>query len=111
MMIPIENLADSTIEFIAQKVKENPEIDLKPMMQYFSIDVICKVAFGMETKCRLEADPEMYKLFTSIIDDFKFDTYPKATIWAILLHFPESSLTLGDLLIPGIESVLVKDLP
>ena len=34
MMIPIENLADSTIEFIAQKVKENPEIDLKPMMQY-----------------------------------------------------------------------------
>jgi cytochrome P450 family 3 subfamily A len=95
MMIPIENLADSTIEFIAQKVKENPEIDLKPMMQYFSIDVICKVAFGMDTKCRLEADPEMFKLFTGIVEDFKFDTYPKATIWAILSHFPELLSKLG----------------
>ena len=95
MMIPIENLADSTIELIAQQVKENPEIDLKPMMQYFSIDVICKVAFGMETKCCLEADLKMYKLFTSIIEDFKFDTYPKATIWAILWHFPELLSKLG----------------
>ena len=95
MMIPIENLADSTIEFIAQKVKENPEIDLKPMMQYFSIDVICKVAFGLDTKCRTEEDPDMHKLFTSIMEDFKFDTYPKATIWAILSHFPELLSKLG----------------
>ena len=95
MMIPIENLADSTIEFIAQKAEKNPEIDFKLMMQYFSIDVICKVAFGMDTKCRIEEDPEMFKLFTSIIEDFTFDTYPKATIWAILSHFPELLSKLG----------------
>ena len=95
MMTPIENLADSTLEFIAQKAKGNPEIDLKPMMQYFSIDVICKVAFGLDTKCRTEEDPDMHKLFTSIMEDFKFDTYPKATIWAILSHFPELLSKLG----------------
>jgi len=89
MMVPIEKLADSSIDHITEKAKENPEIDFKPIVQSFAVDVICKVAFGMETKCRLDQDQEMFKLFTRIINDFRIDTWIMTFLWNFFFLFPE----------------------
>ena len=88
-MVPIEELADSSIDHITEKAKENPEIDFKPIVQSFAVDVICKVAFGMETKCRLDEDQEMFKLFTRIINDFRIDTWIMTFLWNFFFLFPE----------------------
>jgi len=88
MLHPIEGIADSTIEFIEEKAKENPEIDFKPIMQGFALDSISKVAFGMETKCRNGEDTELLKLSTSIIQNFAIKTYPIMFLWNFFFHFP-----------------------
>ena len=95
MLHPIEGIADSTIAFIEEKAKENPEIDFKPIMQGFALDSISKVAFGMETKCHRGEDMELFNLSTSIIANFSLKTYPMMFFWNVLFHFPEILKYIG----------------
>jgi len=89
MLHPIEGLADSTIDYVEQKAKDNPEMDFKPIMQGFALDSISKVAFGMETKCRLGEDPEFFKTTQEMISGVNLQSWPMVIIFNILFHFPE----------------------
>ena len=89
MLDPIEGIADSTLNYISEKAKEDPEIEFKSIMQGFSLDVITKVAFGMETNCHLGEDRALFELSKGILDDFFIKTYPMAFLWNFFFHFPE----------------------
>ena len=89
MLQPIEGIADSTIQFIEEKAKENPEMDFKPIIQGFVLDSICKVAFGMETKCHSGEDTGLLKLVTGMMTDFSITSPAMNFLWNFLFHFPE----------------------
>ena len=42
MMHPIEGLANETVDYISDQVKDNPEIDLKNLINGFALDSISK---------------------------------------------------------------------
>ena len=42
MMHPIEGLANETVDYISDQVKDNPEIDLKTTINGFALDSISK---------------------------------------------------------------------
>ena len=95
MLDPIEGIADSTLNYIKEKAKENPEIDFKPIMQGFSLDSITKVAFGMETNCHLGEDKELFELSKGIFADLSIKTYPMNFLWNFFFHFPEVVKYIG----------------
>ena len=95
MLDPIEGIADSTLNYISEKAKEDPEIEFKSIMQGFSLDVITKVAFGMETNCHLGEDRALFELSKGILDDFLIKTYPMAFLWNFFFHFPELIKHIG----------------
>ena len=65
----MEGIADSTLNYITKKAKEDPEIEFKSIMQGFSLDCITKVAFGMETNCHLGEDKALFELSKGILKD------------------------------------------
>ena len=90
MLHPVESIADSTLDFIAQKAQDNTEIDFRPIMQGFTLDSITKVAFGIDTNCRLGEDVDFLKMVQSIVEDsVVIKSYPIAIMWTVLFHFPE----------------------
>ena len=89
MVEPMESIADSTLNYISEKAKEDPEIEFKSIMQGFSLDCITKVAFGMETNCHLGEDKALFELSKGILNDFFIKTYPMAFLWNFFFHFPE----------------------
>ena len=89
MVEPMEGIADSTLNYITKKAKEDPEIEFKSIMQGFSLDCITKVAFGMETNCHLGEDKALFELSKGILKDFFIKTYPMAFLWNFFFHFPE----------------------
>jgi len=95
MLHPIEGIADSTLEFIEEKAKENPEMDVKPIVQGFALDSISKVAFGMETKCHRGEDPDLFKMSTTIMEELSIKSYPMVFLWNFFFHFPEIIKHIG----------------
>ena len=90
MLQPIESIANSTIDYIAEKSKVNQEIDFRPIMQGFTLDSISKVAFGINTNCRLGEDEAYLKTAKKLIEDtVVVQSYPMAILWTVLFHFPE----------------------
>ena len=50
MMHPIEGLANETVDYISDQVKDNPEIDLKTTINGFALDSISKGPLHVFTK-------------------------------------------------------------
>ena len=82
MLDPIEEIADDTIDLLTEKVKDNPEMDLKPIIQGFSLDSITRVGFGMNTKCRRGEDQEFSTIAHDIFDQF----IPKNAFLSTMFH-------------------------
>ena len=95
MVEPMEGIADSTLNYITKKAKEDPEIEFKSIMQGFSLDCITKVAFGMETNCHLGEDKALFELSKGILKDFFIKTYPMAFLWNFFFLFPEVVKHIG----------------
>ena len=82
MLDPIEEIADDTVDHLTEKAKENPEMDLKPTLQGFTLDSITRVGFGMNTKCRRGEDQEFSTIAFDIFDQF----IPKNAIMTSFFH-------------------------
>ena len=61
MLEPVEDIADQAINHLEEQVKSNPEIDMKPLLQGFTLDAISRVAFGMNTNVHRGGDQEFAK--------------------------------------------------
>ena len=89
MIDPIDGIADTLVEHLKLKVKENQELNIKPILQGFTMDAICKVAFGMQTNFHNDQDQDLYKLGTGAIKAFTPKSYLDDFFFLIFFHFPE----------------------
>lgn len=95
-MAPIENLVNDTLKVIESRLQSgNPELDFKPIIGGFTIDVISKIAFGMDTKVRRGEDKEYMKTVSAITDRFTSDGMLPSVLIAAFFHLPEVAAKLG----------------
>ena len=90
MLDPIEEIADDAIALLTEKAKENPEMDLKPILQGFALDSITRVAFGMHTNCKRGKDKEFSDIAYDVIDQILPRNAFMSTMFHIFFLFPGS---------------------
>ena len=73
MVEPIENIAKNFTEFLLRQ--DSKELDLKPKLFLFAIDVICKVVFGILTKCHRNENQEIIDLAHKVLENYRLKTY------------------------------------
>ena len=73
MVEPIENIAKNFTEFLLRQ--DTKELDLKPKLFHFAIDVICKVVFGILTKCHRNENQEIIDLAHKVLENYRLKTY------------------------------------
>jgi cytochrome P450 family 6 len=78
MMEPMDGLAERTVLYIGEKIKQTPIIDMKPIIQGFTLDTIAKCGFGIETNVYKGQDNEFSKIAFAVFNQFRIDTYLKA---------------------------------
>ena len=88
MLDPIEEIADDAIDLLTEKAKDNPEMDLKPILQGFALDSISRVAFGMNTKCRRGNDQEISSLAFDVFDQVLPKNAFLSSMFHLFLLFP-----------------------
>ena len=66
------------------RVKEDPVIDLKPVFQKMTMDVIGKCAFGIEINC-FEGNTDLLRLGNGVFDGFKVKNVMDAFFMNIFL--------------------------
>jgi len=67
-------------------VKEDPVIDLKPVFQKMTMDVIGKCAFGIEINC-FEGNTDLLRLGNGVLEGFKVKNAVDALFMNIFLGF------------------------
>ena len=96
MMQPIGSLADSAFDNIEEIIKESPEIDVKPIFQGLTLDVIVRTTLGLNTNCRLGKDMDFFHLISKASINFNTtNNYVKALFFNILMLFPELWVKMG----------------
>ena len=95
MLQPVEGIADQAINHLEEQVKINSEIDLKPLLQGFTLDAISRVAFGMDTKVHRGQDQKFAQLVYKIIEGFSADTLFTTIFFHAIFLFPSILETLG----------------
>ena len=95
MLEPVEGIADKAINYLEEKTKASPEIDMKPLIQGFTMDAICRVAFGMSTNVHKGEDQEFAKTTMEIIQSFTGDSVINVAFFQFLMMFPEITAKLG----------------
>merc|ERR1719383_1639702 len=58
------------INHLNKKIASDPVIDMRPMYQYLTMDVISKCAFGVDLNCFEETDNPMLKHSIRLFKDF-----------------------------------------
>merc|ERR1711983_477814 len=86
MLEPIEEIADKTVQYVAQ------EINLKPIVQGFALDSIARVAFGLDTKVH---KGENQDFAVSAFDGFMTETWTKTIFYHLMQHFPLIASMVG----------------
>ena len=93
MLAPIDNIADRTIEHISKQIENTPELNLKPIVQGFTLDSISKVAFGIETNVHRGENKEFANQVYQIIE--QFSGWGFTIFFNIFNLFPEVAAKLG----------------
>ena len=62
---------------------------MKPFILGFSLDTICKTAFGLDTSCYKGENNEFSKLCRDAVDDFEIHSFIGAFFWNLVTHFPK----------------------
>nr|AKH03527.1 cytochrome P450 3027F2 [Paracyclopina nana] len=88
MLEPMEAIAERTVDYIEEKVKNNSTIDVKPILQGFTLDTIAKCAFGLETKAYKGEDDQFAKTAYDVFNQFRADTWTNVLFFNIVSHFP-----------------------
>ena len=89
MIDPIDDIADGTIAHFKQTVKNGGEIDVKPILQGFSMDAILKTAFGLQTKCHKGENADLMALTQQLLTGFAPTGYIEDFFFQFFFHFPE----------------------
>lgn len=89
MMLPITKIADNVIEVIEEKSKITPEMDLKPIICGFTLDVISNVAFGLSTNVHKGEDKEFSKMANDVFQIFESKTWGGMLFQNFFTHFPD----------------------
>ena len=95
MLQPVEGIADQAINHLEEQVKVNSEIDLKPLLQGFTLDAISRVAFGMNTQVHRGQDQKFAQLVYKIIEGFSADTLSITIFFHVIFLFPSILEKLG----------------
>ena len=88
MMEPVEVIADDTIDYLTEKVENEPEVDMKPILQGFTLDSISRVAFGMTTNVRRGQDKEFADIAFDVFDQFIPKNVFMTGMFHLLFLFP-----------------------
>ena len=89
MVEPMTGLADRTIDFLAKQVEKNPgKINVKPILQGFTLDTIAKVGFGIEISSYKGEDSEFMKNAQAVFEGIKIGSFGMAMFWNIFEHLP-----------------------
>jgi len=70
MMRHVDGVVDNMLNHLDQRVKEDPVVDMKPVFQYLTMDVISKCAFGVDLNCFTELNNPMLKNSMESVVDF-----------------------------------------
>ena len=96
MLEPIEGICDKAIDHISKQVEKNQELDMKPVIQGFTLDSIAKVAFGLETNCHRGENQEFAKTSFDVLNQFILtDNFPLVVMFNFFQHLPEVTRRLG----------------
>ena len=119
MLEPMDTLADRTIEYLAKESKNKEKIDVKPFISGFSLDTICKTAFGLDTSCYKGENNEFTKLCQSAVDEFEIGSFIDSFFVNLIAHFPnllkyipfwpKSALKIGQITHDLIEERMKKN--
>ncbi len=88
MLDPMDHIADEAIDYITEQVKTNPEIDLKPILQGFTLDTISKCAFGLSTKAHRGENSDFAKAAYDVFSGFRADNLGMLLFFHTFSHFP-----------------------
>ena len=75
---------DNMIHHLEQQVKTSPLVDMKPVFQCLTLDIISKCAFGLE--CNTHQDPtgsQLYKMAKELGTDTRVADFKES----FMLHF------------------------
>ena len=95
MLEPVEDIADKAINHLEEQVKINSEIDMKPLLQGFTLDAISRVAFGMNTNVHRGEDQEFAKTAYEVFGSFTGDSLFNVIMFQLLFLFPKLIEKLG----------------
>ncbi|XP_058979626.1 cytochrome P450 6A1-like [Musca domestica] len=87
----VVNVAERFMEVLAQKVRENPIVDVRDMLGRFTVDVIASVAFGIECNSLRNAEDKFLQLGRKSIEVQRHN----ALIMTLIDGFPRLSRMLG----------------
>ena len=88
MSEPMEEVVDETMEFLEQKLKESPILDIKDIFQGLSQNVIARCAFGLKTDAHRNPDDELIKSGVDTIQGLRSTSWFGTLIFHFILHFP-----------------------
>ncbi len=88
MLEPMEDIADDAIDYIGEQVKKNPEFDIKPIIQGFTLDTISRVGFGLQTKAHRGENSDFAKAAYEIFSSFRADNMGMVFFFNLINHFP-----------------------
>ena len=89
MVEPMTGLADRTIDFLANQVEKNPgKINVKPILQGYTLDTIAKVGFGIDISSYKGENSEFMKNAQAVFEGIKIGSFGMAMFWNIFEHFP-----------------------
>ena len=117
MLEPMDALADRTIEYLAIKSKNQDKIDVKPFILGFTLDTICKTAFGLDSFCYKGESNVFSKLCQDALNEFEIHGFIGAFFMNLMIHFPklpwpiwpESALKVGKITHDMIEERMNKN--
>jgi len=70
MMRHVDGVVDNMIDYLNKKIISDPVIDMRPVYQYLTMDVISKCAFGADLNCFENPENPMLKHSIKAFKDF-----------------------------------------
>ena len=88
MLEPMESIADRTINHISQQIKTQSNIDVKPIIQGFTLDTISKIGFGIDTNAYKGEDSDFAKTAADVFNSFRATTWAGTIFFNLFSHLP-----------------------
>jgi cytochrome P450 family 6 len=89
MLEPMEAIADKVLDHLSGEVAKHPnQLDLKHIIQGYSLDTIAKCAFGLDSNAHRGENSDFASNAKDIFDSFRADTWTNVFFFNMISHFP-----------------------